>query len=44
MVPLNCGVFPVGGVGLVACQDFLAGGACIRVLLSLAGSILSGVQ
>ena len=43
MVPLNCGV-PVGGVGLVACQDVLAGGACICVPLSLAGSVFSGVQ
>jgi len=34
----------VGGVGLVACQGFLVGGACICVLGDEAGSLLSGVQ
>ena len=34
----------MGGVGLVACQDFLAGGACFSVLVGGAGSLLSGVQ
>jgi len=33
----------VGGVGLVACQGFLVGEACICVLVGGAG-LLSGVQ
>ena len=32
------------GVGLVACQGFLLGGACICVLVGGAESVLSGVQ
>ena len=35
---------PVGGVGRVACQGFLAREACISVLVSRARSLLSGVQ
>ena len=31
-------------VGLVACQGFLVGGACLCVLVGGAGSLLSGVQ
>ena len=31
-------------VGLVACQGFLVVGACISVLVSGAGSLISGVQ
>ena len=34
----------MGGVGLVACQDFLVGGACVSVLVDGAGSLLSRVQ
>ena len=37
-------LLPVGGVGLVACQDFLVRGACICVLVGGAGFLLSGVQ
>ena len=37
-------LFPVGGVGLVACQGFLVRGACICVLVGGAGSLLSEVQ
>ena len=37
-------LLPVGGVGLVACQDFLVGGACVSVLVDGAGSLLSRVQ
>ena len=36
-------LLPVGGVGLVACQGFLVGEACICVLVGGAG-LLSGVQ
>ena len=36
-------LFPVGGVGLVACQGFLVREACICVLLGGALSLLSGV-
>ena len=32
------------GVGAVACQDFLFGGACICVLVDGAGFLLSGMQ
>ena len=35
---------PVGGVGLVACQDFLVREACVGVLVDGTGSLLSGVQ
>ena len=35
---------PVGGVGLVACQDFLVKEAFVSVLVGGAGSLLSGVQ
>ena len=35
---------PVGGVGRVACQDFLFREACVNVLVGGAGSLLSGVQ
>ena len=35
---------PVDGVGLVACQGFLVREACVCVLVSRAGSLLSGVQ
>ena len=34
----------MGGVGLVACQGFLVREACVCVLVSGAGSLLSGVQ
>ena len=34
----------MGGVGLVACQDFLVRQACTCVLVGGAGSLLSGVQ
>ena len=34
----------VDGVGQVACQGFLVREACIGVLVSGAGSFLSGVQ
>ena len=34
----------MGGIGLVASQGFLVGGACICVLVGGAGSLLSGVQ
>ena len=34
----------VGGVGQVACQNFLVREACISVLVGEAGSPLSGVQ
>ena len=37
-------LLPVGGVGLVACQGFLVRGSCVCVLVSGAGSFLSGVQ
>ena len=37
-------LFPVGGVGQVACQGFLVKEACIRVLVGGAVSLLSGVQ
>ena len=37
-------VLPVGGVGLVACQDFLVREAFVSVLVGGAGSLLSGVQ
>ena len=35
---------PVGGVGWVACQDFLVREACAGVLVGEAGFLLSGVQ
>ena len=35
---------PVGGVGRMACQDFLVRKACICVLVGRAGYLLSGVQ
>ena len=35
---------PVGGVGLVACQDLLVKEAFVSVLVDGAGSLLSGVQ
>ena len=38
------GFLPVGGVGQVACQDFLVREACAGVLVGGAGSLLSGVQ
>ena len=34
----------MGGVGLVACQSFLVGGACVYVLVGGSVSLLSGVQ
>ena len=34
----------MGGVGRVACQDFLVREACVGVLVSGAVSLLSGVQ
>ena len=34
----------VGGVGLVACQGFMAREACVSVLLGGAASLLSGVR
>ena len=34
----------MGGIGLVACQAFLVGGACVCVLVGGAGFLLSGVQ
>ena len=34
----------VGRVGRVACQGFLVREACVGVLVSGAGSLLSGVQ
>ena len=37
-------LLPVGGVGLVACQDFPVREACVAVLGGGAGSLLSGVQ
>ena len=35
---------PVGGIGQVACQDFLVREACVCVLVGGARSLLSGVQ
>ena len=35
---------PMGMVGLVACQVFLVGEACICVIVGGAVSLLSGVQ
>ena len=35
---------PVGGVGRVACQGFLAREACISVLVGGAGSLFSGIN
>ena len=37
-------LLPKGGVGLVACQDFLVRTACICVLVGGAETVLSGVQ
>ena len=37
-------LLPVGGVGLVACQDFSVRGDCTCVLVCGAGFLLSGVQ
>ena len=34
----------VGGIVRVACQGFLAGEACVGVLVGGAGFLLSGVQ
>ena len=45
-----CGSFllwrflPVGGVGQVSCQGFLAREACVSVLVGGTGFLLSGVQ
>ena len=45
VVPLYSEKFiPVGGVGRVACQGFLVREACLSVLVSGAGFLLSGVQ
>jgi len=35
---------PVGGVGRVTCQSFLIREACVCILVSGAGYLLSGVQ
>ena len=35
---------PVGGVGRVACQNFLVREVCVGVLVGGAESLLSGVQ
>jgi len=43
----SCGVrsfLTVGGIVRVACQGFLAGEACVGVLVGGAGFLLSGVQ
>ena len=37
-------LLPVGRVGQVACQGFLVKEACVGVLVSGAGFLLSGVQ
>ena len=37
-------LLPVGGVGQVACQDFLVREACVSVLVGGAGFLLSGGQ
>ena len=37
-------LLPMGGVGLVACQDLLVKEAFVSVLMGGAGSLLSGVQ
>jgi len=37
-------LLPVGGVGQVACQDFLVREACVSVLVGGTGCLLSGVQ
>ena len=34
----------VGGVGLVACQGFLVGEACVSVLVGGPGRLVSGVK
>jgi len=34
----------VGGVGWLACQDFMVREACVGVLVGGAGFLLSGVQ
>ena len=34
----------MGGIGLVACQDFLVGGDCACILVVGTGSLLSGVS
>ena len=34
----------MGGVGRMACQDFLVREACVGVLVGGAGFLLSGVQ
>ena len=34
----------MGGVGLVACQGFLAGDSCVSVLVGGAAFLLSGVH
>ena len=34
----------MGGVGRVACQDFLVREACVGVLVGAGGFVLSGVQ
>ena len=45
MVPFYCGGFyPMGGVGQLACQGFLVREACVGVLVSGTGFLLSGVQ
>ena len=37
-------ILPVGGVGQLACQDFLVREACVSVLVHGNGFLLSGVQ
>ena len=45
MVPLYCGAcFPVGGIGLVACQGFLVREACVGVLVGGAGFLLKSAM
>ena len=44
VISLYCGIAPVCGVGLLACQGFLVREACVSVLLGGAGFLLSGVQ
>ena len=41
---LLCSFLAVGGVVRVACQGFLVKEACVGVLVSGAGFLLSGVQ
>ena len=37
-------LLPMGGVGQVACHDFLVREACVSVLVGGNGCLLSGVQ